>query len=86
MSDNFRKWRSNSEVKPNLRDKTAIVQTGLRIFVIYRETLAHAFKKWRAELSQVTPQMRARQVVVRTGNRILIAYRQQLADAFNRWR
>ena len=55
MSDNFRKWRSNSEVKPNLRDKTAIVQTGLRIFVIYRETLAHAFKKWRAELSQVTP-------------------------------
>ena len=55
MSDNFRKWRSNSEVKPNLRDKTAIVKTGLRIFVIYRETLAHAFKKWRAELSQVTP-------------------------------
>jgi hypothetical protein len=53
------------------------------MFVIYRETLAHAFKKWRAELSQVTPQMRARQVVVRTGNRILIAYRQQLADALN---
>lgn len=76
MSDNFRKWRSNSEVKPNLNDKTVTVRIGLRIFVIYRETLAQAFKKWRAELSQVTPSIRARQVVVRTGNRILIAYRQ----------